>query len=66
MHHEDHAATHEVVPHRSFRCAEGAAYFSAKVQKMEKGLILERVDDDLGEKFIWKQQHQAHRGHHQG
>jgi hypothetical protein len=24
------------------------------------------VDDDLGEKFIWQQQHQAHRGHHQG
>jgi hypothetical protein len=21
------------------------------------------VDDDLGEKFIWQQQHQAHRGH---
>jgi hypothetical protein len=24
------------------------------------------VDDDLGEKFIWQQQHQAHRRHHQG
>jgi hypothetical protein len=24
------------------------------------------VDDDLGEKFIWQQQQQAHRGHHQG
>jgi hypothetical protein len=23
------------------------------------------VDDDLGEKFIWQQQHQAYRGHHQ-
>jgi hypothetical protein len=33
---------------------------------MEKGLILDRVDDDLGEKFIWQQQHQAHRRHHQG
>jgi adenine-specific DNA glycosylase len=22
--------------------------------------------DDLGEKFIWQQQHQAHRGGHQG
>jgi hypothetical protein len=21
------------------------------------------VDDDLGEKFIWQQKHQAHRGH---
>jgi hypothetical protein len=21
------------------------------------------VDDDLGEKFIWQQQHQAHCGH---
>jgi hypothetical protein len=33
---------------------------------MENGLILDGVDVDLGEKFIWKQQHQAHRGHHQG
>jgi hypothetical protein len=33
---------------------------------MENGLILDGVDDDLGEKFIWQQQHQAHRGHHQG
>jgi hypothetical protein len=24
------------------------------------------VDDDLGEKFIEQQQHQEHRGHHQG
>jgi hypothetical protein len=23
------------------------------------------VDDDLSEKFIWQQQHQAHRGHHE-
>jgi hypothetical protein len=34
---------------------------------MENGLILYGVDDDLGEKFIWQQQHQAQlRGHHQG
>jgi hypothetical protein len=32
---------------------EGAADFSAKVQKMENGLILDGVDDDLYEKFIW-------------
>jgi hypothetical protein len=30
---------------------------------MEDGLILDGVDDDLGDKFIWQQQHQAHRGH---
>jgi hypothetical protein len=30
---------------------------------MENGLILDGVYDDLGEKFIWQQQHQAHRGH---
>jgi hypothetical protein len=31
---------------------------------MENGQILEGVDDDLGEKFIWQQQqHQAHREH---
>jgi hypothetical protein len=30
---------------------------------MENGIILDGVDDDLGEKFIWQQQHQAHRGH---
>jgi hypothetical protein len=29
---------------------------------MEDGLILDGVDDDLGDKFIWQQQHQAHRG----
>jgi hypothetical protein len=34
---------------------EGAADFSAKVQKMENRLILDGVDDDLGEKFIWQQ-----------
>jgi hypothetical protein len=45
--------------------SEGAADFIAKVQKMENGLILDGVDDDLGEKFISQQQHQAHRGHHQ-
>jgi hypothetical protein len=34
---------------------------------MEKGLILDGVDDDLGEKFIWQQKHQAqHYGYHQG
>jgi hypothetical protein len=33
---------------------------------MENSHILDGVDDDLGEKFIWKQQHQAHRGGHQG
>jgi hypothetical protein len=34
---------------------------------MENGHILDGVDDDLGEKFIWQQQqHQAHRGSHQG
>jgi hypothetical protein len=32
---------------------------------MENGQVLNGVDDDLGEKFIWEQQHQAHRdGHH--
>jgi hypothetical protein len=34
-----------------------------KVQKMEDGLILYGVDDDLGDKFIWQKQHQAHLGH---
>jgi hypothetical protein len=34
---------------------------------MESWLILDGLDDDLGEKFIWQQQHQAHcHGHHQG
>jgi hypothetical protein len=34
---------------------------------MEKGHILDEVDDDLGEKFIWQQQqHQAHSSGHQG
>jgi hypothetical protein len=32
---------------------------------MENGHIVDGVDD-LGEKFIWQQQHQAHRGGHQG
>jgi hypothetical protein len=46
---------------------EGAADFIAKVHKMENGLILDGVDDDPGEKFIWQQQHQEQcRGHHQG
>jgi hypothetical protein len=31
---------------------KGATDFIAKVQKMENGLILDGVDDDLGEKFI--------------
>jgi hypothetical protein len=30
---------------------------------MENGHILDGVDDDLGEKSIWQQQHQAHCGH---
>jgi hypothetical protein len=30
---------------------------------MENDHILDGVDDDLGEKFIWQQQHQAHHGH---
>jgi hypothetical protein len=42
---------------------EGAADFIAKVQKMENDHILDVVDDDLGEKFIWQQQHQAHCSH---
>jgi hypothetical protein len=42
---------------------KGAANFIAKVQKMEDRLILDGVDDDLGDKFIWQQLHQAHRGH---
>jgi hypothetical protein len=45
---------------------EGAANFIAKVQKMENGHILDGVDDDLGEKFIWQQQHQARRDHQGG
>jgi hypothetical protein len=30
---------------------------------MKNGHILDGVDDDLGEKFIWQQQHRAHRRH---
>jgi hypothetical protein len=30
---------------------------------MEDGLILDGVDDDLDDKFLWQHQHQAHRGH---
>jgi hypothetical protein len=30
---------------------------------MEHGLILDGVDVDLGDKFIFQQHHQAHRGH---
>jgi hypothetical protein len=33
---------------------------------MENGHMLDEVDDDLGEKFIWQQQHQAQRGGDQG
>jgi hypothetical protein len=33
---------------------------------MENSHILDGVDDDIGEKFIWQQQHQAHRSDHQG
>jgi hypothetical protein len=33
---------------------------------MENDHILDGVDDDLGEKFIWQQQHQAHCDDHQG
>jgi hypothetical protein len=32
---------------------------------MENGHIIDGVDDDLGKKFIWQQQHQAHHGAHQ-
>jgi hypothetical protein len=34
-----------------------------KVKKMEDELILDGVDDDLGDKFIWQQLHEAHCGH---
>jgi hypothetical protein len=30
---------------------------------MEEELILDGVDDDLGDKIIWQQLHQAYRGH---
>jgi hypothetical protein len=30
---------------------------------MENGHILDGVDDDLGERFIWQQQYQAHHAH---
>jgi hypothetical protein len=33
---------------------EGATNFITKVQKMENGHILDVVNDDLGEKFIWQ------------
>jgi hypothetical protein len=33
---------------------------------MENGHILDGEDDDLGEKFIWQQQLQAHHGGDQG
>jgi hypothetical protein len=34
-----------------------------KVQKMEDELILDGMDDDLGDKFIWQQLHEAYCGH---
>jgi hypothetical protein len=37
-----------------------------KVPKMENDHILDGVDDDLGKKFIWQQQHEAHHGGHKG
>jgi hypothetical protein len=30
---------------------------------MEEELILDGVDDDLGDKIIWQQLHKAYRGH---
>jgi hypothetical protein len=30
---------------------------------MENVVILDGLDDGLGKKFIWQQQHQAHYGH---
>jgi hypothetical protein len=42
---------------------EGAADSIAKVQKIEDGLILGGVDNDLGDKIIWQQLHQAHHDH---
>jgi hypothetical protein len=30
---------------------------------MKDKLILDGVDDDLGDKIIWQQLHQAHRAH---
>jgi hypothetical protein len=33
---------------------------------MENDHILDGVDDDLGEKFIWQQQYQEHCGHQGG
>jgi hypothetical protein len=30
---------------------------------MDDGLILDGVDDDLSDKIIWQQLHEAHRGH---
>jgi hypothetical protein len=34
-----------------------------RFKKIEDGLILDGVDDDEGDKFIWQQLHQAHRKH---
>jgi hypothetical protein len=41
----------------------GAADFIVKVQKMEDRLILDGVNDDMGNKIIWQQLHQEHHGH---
>jgi hypothetical protein len=46
--------TRAVVPHWRLDAPKGAVEFIAKVQKMENGLILNGVDEDLGEKFIWQ------------
>jgi hypothetical protein len=45
---------------------EGAADCIAKVQKIEDWLILDGVDYDLGDNFIWQHLHQAHHCHHGG
>jgi hypothetical protein len=42
---------------------EGVTDFIGKVQKINDELILDGVDDDLGDKIIWQQLHQAHSGH---
>jgi hypothetical protein len=37
-----------------------------RFRKWKTATSLDGVDDDLGEKFIWQQKHQAHHGGHQG
>jgi hypothetical protein len=54
MPHEDHAATRAVVLIGVADAPEVAADFITNVQKMENGHMLDGVDDDLGEKFIWQ------------